>query len=131
MNTSYPLLVINNVDLTSMITVPNYVMNQTDVAETWTDGNKKEHEYIIRTRTDGRFTIKPKTPEEFHLFNSTIQANKVASGDNSGAVLASVYVNNLDTVQSKYFRFSYDPSNILPLIGVKNYDGFEVTAKEV
>lgn len=131
METSYPLVVINSVNFTNLITVPNYTMVRKDVTKSWTDGNENEHEYIIRSRISGRFTAKPLTPEDYHLFNSTIEANKVTSGDKSGAILASLYINNLNTVVSGYFRFDYDPANVLPLMGSKDYEGFEVTVKEV
>lgn len=125
------LVVINGIDFTGIIPVPHYKMNRTDVVDTWTDGNKNEHEYIVRQQISGTFTIKPLSIGDFHLFCSTIKANKIASGKNSGAVLASLYVNNEDTVADVYVRMKFEPENILPLLETSSYEGFEVSVTEV
>lgn len=125
------LIVIGGVDFTSNITVPDYTMNRVDVTDTWTDGNRRDHEYIVRQQISGEFTYKPKTVEDYHLFCKTVKDNKIASGENSGAVLASLYINNENTVVSAYVRLKFEPSDTLPFIGVKNYEGFKVTVKEV
>lgn len=125
------LLVINGVDFTGMITVPNYKVNRVDVAETWLDGNKHEHKDFIRTQITGQFTIRPLTVSDFKLFCSTVNTNKILTGPNARSVLASIYVTNEDTVVSAYVRLDFEPENIMPLIDRSDYSGFEVTVTEV
>lgn len=126
------LLVINGIDFTNQITVPSYQINRKDVGDTWTDGNKQEHFYVIREQIEGTFTYRPESVEMYHLFCSTIRENKIKTGKNAGAVLASLYINNENTVANTYVRFTFEPANNLPFIdGGMDYEGFEVTVKEV
>lgn len=126
------LFVINGVDFTNHITVPNYRMNRKDVGDTWTDGNKTEHVYIVRQQIEGAFTFRADSVETYKLFCKTVNENKITTGKYSGAVLASMYLNNEDAFVSAYVRLSFDPKNELPYIDAnKKRDGFEVTVKEV
>ena len=125
------LFSINNTDFTPFITVPSYKVNELDISEDWTDGNKRKHTYIVRTQIKGSFTLKFQTPEQFNEFFSIIETNKIRSGEYSGACLTSLFVTNRNTVRSVYIRINADPANTLPLMNSKNYDGFEVQIEEV
>lgn len=126
------LFAINGIDFTTQITVPNYRVNRKDVCDTWVDGNKYEHSYIVRQQIEGAFTFRPESVEMYHLFCQTINENKIKTGRYSGAVLASVYINNENTTANAYVRLTFDPKDELPFIDAnRKVDGFEVTLKEV
>lgn len=119
------------VDFTRFITVPSYKVNEFDISEDWEDGNKKKHKHIVRTQAKGTFTLKFNTADEFNNFFSIVNQYKIRTGDNSGAVLVNVYLQNKDTVKSIYMFIDADPEDTLPLLGTGSYEGFTVTVEEV
>ena len=125
------LFVINNNDFTPFITVPSYKVNEVDISEDWEDGNKRKHKHIVRTQVKGTFTLKFQTPTQFNNFFSVLETNKVASGEYSGACLASLFISNKNLVRSTYVFITSDPADTLPLFNGGTYDGFEVTVEEV
>lgn len=125
------LFTINSTDFTPFITVPSYKVNEFDISDDWEDGNKRKHKYIVRTQVKGSFTMKFQKSTDFNNFFSVIDTNKVTSGEYSGACLASVYVQNKNTVKSVYVYISADPADSLPVLGTADDEGFEVTIEEV
>lgn len=119
-----------NVDFTNNITVPSYKVNDFDIAEEWEDGNKKKHKEIVRSQVKGSFTLKFMDAQSFNHFFEVLNANKVLTGDNSGAVLMNVFVQNKNIVKSIYAFVTADPANTLPYMGAKNYEGFNVQIEE-
>ena len=85
---------IVNVDFTQFITVPSWKVNEVDVTEDWEDGNRELHQYIVRTQVVGTFTLKFFKEADFHRFFEVLNTNKITTGKNSGAVLATVYLQN-------------------------------------
>lgn len=120
-----------NIDYTSNITVPSYKVNEVDISDDWEDGNKKKHKNIVRTQVKGNFTMKFFDILSFNAFFETLNANKVATGDNSGAVLITAYIQNKNITKSFYAFIDADPADTLPLMGSANYEGFEVQIEEV
>lgn len=120
-----------NIDFTSNITVPSYKVNEVDISDDWEDGNKKKHKNIVRTQVKGNFTMKFFDIPSFNHFFEVLNANKIATGDNSGAVLINAYVQNKNIVKSFYAFISADPADTLPLIGNTDYEGFDVSIEEV
>ena len=119
-----------NKDYTQHITMPSYKVNEFDETIDWVDGNKRKHKHIVRTRIKGSFTMKFLNVEDFDEFFETLEANKIGSGDHSGAVLCTVYLNKKNITKSAYLFIDTDPANTRPYIGVKKYDGFEVKVEE-
>lgn len=122
---------IVNIDFTQFVQVPSWKVSEFDITQDWEDGNLKTHQYILRTQITGTFTLKFYKTADFHRFFETLNRNKITTGENSGAVLATVYLLNKNIVKSAYLRFSTDPQDTLPLLGSGSYEGFEVSVKEV
>ena len=120
-----------NKDYTQNITVPSYKVNEFDESDDWEDGNKKKHKYIVRTRIKGSFTMKFFDILTFNDFFETINSSKIQTGDNSGAVLITAYIQNKNITKSFYAFIDADPADTLPLMGSADYEGFEVQIEEV
>lgn len=120
-----------NIDYTSNITVPSYKVNEVDISDDWEDGNRKKHKNIVRTQVKGNFTMKFFDISSFNTFFETLNANKIATGDNSGAVLITAYIQNKNITKSFYAFIDADPADTLPLMGSADYEGFEVQIEEV
>jgi len=124
------LFTINNTDYTKFIEVPSYKVNCFDVADEWTDGDRVKHKHIVRTQIKGTFKLKFMEVSDFNEFFRTITQNKIQTGDYSGTVICSVYVNNKDEVSSGYFFIDADPKDEAPVMGGIKWEGFEVTIEE-
>ena len=120
-----------NIDYTSNITVPSYKVNEVDISDDWEDGNRKKHKNIVRTQVKGNFTMKFFDISSFNAFFETLNANKIATGDNSGAVLITAYIQNKNITKSFYAFIDADSADTLPLMGSADYEGFEVQIEEV
>ena len=120
-----------NIDYTRNITVPSYKVNEVDISDDWEDGNRKKHKNIVRTQVKGNFTMKFFDISSFNAFFETLNANKIATGDNSGAVLITAYIQNKNITKSFYAFIDADPADTLPLMGSADYEGFEVQIEEV
>ena len=125
------LFIVNENDFTQFIEVPSYKVNENDISDDWEDGNRRKHKYIIRSQIKGTFTLKFTNIEDYDNFFSVINENKIATGEYSGAVLASVYVNNKNEVKSAYVVVTADPADTKPLFASPSYDGFEVSIEEL
>lgn len=126
------LFVINGVDFTQSIAMSSYRVNRKDIGESWVDGNKTEHMYIIRQQIDGTFSFKANSVEAYHSFCNEVNANKVLTGKYAGSVLVSLYLNNENRFVDAYVRLTFDPADELPYINSgKTIEGFEVSIKEV
>ncbi len=124
------LFIINETDFTQFIEVPSYRVNEVDISDDWKDGNYVMHKNIVRSQIKGSFSVKFTNIADFDNFFTVINENKIATGDHSGAVLTSVYVNNKNEVKSAYLFITADPANTKPLFAAPSYDGFEVTIEE-
>ena len=130
---SIPTIVDNETvikDYTQHITAPSYKVNEVDVGDEWKDGNSVKHKYIVRTQIKGNFILKFLDIDDFNEFFATLEANKIKTGDHSGTVLCTVYLNNKHITKSAYLFIDADPADTLPLFGAADYDGFEVKIEE-
>ena len=124
------LVTIDGTDFTQFIEVPSYRVNEVDVFDEWVDGNRVTHRHIVRTQGKGSFVFKFTNATDFNNFFAVIENNKIRIGDYSGAVIASLYMVNKNTVKSGYFFFEADPQDTLPILGQTGWEGFEVTVTE-
>lgn len=123
------LLEEETLNLTSRITVPSYEVNNLPVYEEWKDGNRIERRDIIRYQISGSFTLMFFNKNQYLDFISTYN---MAKDDErfDGTVEAKVYINNEDRVVRTRVYMDFEISNQLPIIGMEDADGIEVTIKE-
>ena len=123
------LLEEETLNLTSRITVPSYEVNNLPVYEEWKDGNRIERRDIIRYQISGSFTLMFFNKNQYLDFISTYN---MAKDDErfDGTVEANVYINNEDRVVRTRVYMDFEISNQLPIIGMEDADGIEVTIKE-
>lgn len=113
-------------DLTEHITVPSYKVNLLDVYEEWSDNNKVTHRDIVAKKAQGSFSVKFETLEEYLTFIATMKNLK----KQNGAYDCSVYCHNmLETYNIEMF-VDFEPPNIMPYIGSKDYDPIEITVNQ-
>lgn len=121
------LLYINGIDFTQHIKMGTWKVNSKPVYTEWTDYGKKKHKHKHRDQISGSFKVYFRTIEEFTKFFKTIENNK----DNSGYVTCQVFLNNLDGLSApSEITFSYDIANYKPVMGIEDYDGFDITIEE-
>lgn len=70
------LLGVGQKDYTNKIVEGSYKVYKNDVTYDWTDGNNKEHRDLLRTRTEGSFSMSFKTWSEFTTFLNDMGAVK-------------------------------------------------------
>lgn len=115
-----------SLDVTSNITVPNYKVSNVRMYESWEDNNSTIHKQILCRKVKGTFTLKFFTVADYEAFNTFIENNI----RDDGSISATVYCNDMLTTKEVNLFVEYDQDNILPFIGYKDYDGFEVTVEE-
>lgn len=120
------LFKIGDTDLTSNILVPTYKINSHPSYYEWTDANYTKHRDIRRRIIQGDFTIKFVKQEDYFNFITLLENNTEADGSTP----VSIYVNNLNKVSETKVFITIDPTNTLPLYGVRKYDGFQVSIEE-
>lgn len=83
-------LKISDLDLTPFVDIQNHAVNQTDVYQSWTDGNWIERRERVRTRIEGETTVGFSSFADFEAF-----ARQLSAARQSGGYYAvTVYVNN-------------------------------------
>lgn len=130
---SHPLFVVNGVDWTNYITVPNYAVNLKPVYDEWVDANRTTHRDVVCYKLEGTFTVKcPNLQTYYNLMDSLY-----AKEDEYGGfyVVDGVYANNNqeyvnDTGGIELFVEFEELQNGEPIMGMEEYEGFEVTVKE-
>ena len=120
------LFQVAGVDLTQHITVPSYIVNEKDVCKEWEDANYITHRNIIRTRVEGKFTMRFMEKEKYYNFLELVKNNKTVSG----YIPVSLYVNNLHKVVATNVFLEFMPANTVPLFKRGTYNGFEVKVVE-
>ena len=93
------LLGIGQKNYTNKIVEGSYKVYKNDVTYDWTDGNNKEHRDLLRTRTEGSFSLKFNTWSEFTTFLSDLQ--NVKSG--TEYTLTVFAINTNTAVSSTFF----------------------------
>ena len=127
LNNPLPLFIIAGVlDLTQFIEVPTYKVNLKDGYEEWTDMNKTDHHDINSQKAEGTFSVKFETLEQFQTFLIVMKDCKKPNGSYD----CSVYCTNTLSVINVEMYIDFDPANVMPYIGAKDYDSIEITVKQ-
>ena len=127
LNTSSPLFIIAGVlDLTRFIEVPTYRVNLKDGYDEWTDMNKTDHHDINKQKAEGTFSLKFETLEQFQAFLIVMKTYKKQNGSYDCSVYCT---NTLSTINAEMY-IDFDPANVMPYIGSKDYDSIEVTVNQ-
>ena len=121
-----PLFKIGDADFTRFIMVPSYIVNSHDIYEEYSDGNYKFRRKKIRDRITGKFSMKFSDSYSF----SQVLAKFNSEKDSDGAITATVYVVNTQTVKTSKFYVEFEAADIIPFLGVKDTDALEVTIEE-
>lgn len=116
-----------DLDITENILVPTYKVSKNKAYESWTDSNYTTHKYLLVSKAIGTFTVKFFEVDDYLNFNKFINEN---TDENDGAIDATVYYNNLNTVERIRIFVGYELADILPLINRRQYDGIEVSIQE-
>lgn len=119
-------IVAGILDLTEYITVPSYKVNLLDGYEEWTDNNKVTHRDTVSQKAQGSFSLKFETLEEYLNFIATMKASKKQNGSYD----CTVYCNNTLEAYNIEMFVDFEPPNIMPYIGFKDYDPIEVTVTQ-
>lgn len=91
---------IGAMDLTAFEDIQNHNVNQTDVFQSWEDGNWTERRSFARTRIEGTVTLGFASAGDFRSFLGLLNLERQADGTHS----ISVYVHNLgETVETRAF----------------------------
>lgn len=127
LNNPLPLFIIAGVlDLTPFIEVPTYKVNLRDGYEEWTDMNKTDHHDINSQKAEGTFSVKFETLEQFQTFLIVMKDYKKQNGSYD----CSVYCTNTLSAINVEMYIDFDPANVMPYIGAKDYDSIEITVKQ-
>ena len=119
-------IVAGILDLTEHITVPSYQVNLLDGYEEWTDNNKVTHRDIVSQKAQGSFSLKFETLEEYLNFIATMKESKKQNGSYD----CTVYCNNTLEAYNIEMFVDFEPANVMPYIGSKDYDAIEVTVTQ-
>ena len=127
LTTPQRLFIVGGVlDLTEYITVPSYKVNLRDVYEEWTDNNKTTHQDVVAKKVQGSFSVHFETLEEYLTFIATMKELK----KQNRAYDCSVYCNNTLEAYNIEMFIDYDPPNVMPYIGIKDYDAIEIEVSQ-
>lgn len=125
--TSSPLFIVNGtMDLTNFIVVPSYQVNLLDGYEEWTDNNKVTHRDIISKKASGSFSLKFENLDQYQAFLLYMANNKKQNGSYD----CTVYFNNTLSSETIEMFIDFEPANVMPYVGVKDYDAIEVTVEQ-
>lgn len=127
LTTPQRLFIVGGVlDLTEYITVPSYKVNLRDVYEEWTDNNKTTHQDVVAKKVQGSFSVHFETLEEYLTFIATMKSLK----KQNRAYDCSVYCNDMLEAYNIEMFIDYDPPNVMPYIGTKDYDAIEIEVSQ-
>lgn len=122
-----PLFIVNGtMDLTSLIVVPSYQVNLVDGYEEWTDSNQVKHRDIVSKKAKGTFSVKFETIDQYQAFMTYLKNNKKQNGSYD----CSVYLNNMLTAINTEMYIDFEPANVMPFIGAKDYDAISITVEQ-
>lgn len=120
-------IVAGIMDLTNFIKLePGYKVNLEDGYDSWTDSNFTVHRNLAYQKINGTFTLWFETVEQFQTF--LVVMNEVRKQDGSYPCTA-YCVNKLESYTTDLF-VDFDPTNVMPLIETKQYDGLEITVSQ-
>lgn len=127
MTTPQRLFIVGGVlDLTEHITVPSYKVNLLDVYEEWTDNNKVTHNDVVAKKVQGSFSLHFEYLEEYLTFIATMKELKKQNRSYD----CTVFCNNMLECYNIEMFVDFEPANVMPYIGAKEYDAIEITVNQ-
>lgn len=114
-------------DLTNYIVVPSYQVNLQDVYDEWDDNNKVHHRDLTALKIKGSFQVKFETLEEFQTFMIVMKDYKKSNRSYDCSVFCTNTLNTYSTVE---MFIDFDPPNVMPYIGAKDYDPIDITVEQ-
>ena len=129
--TSQNLMVLgtgnSSFNVTPYIQVPTYKINDVPLGESWQDSNWYSHDEIVRYKAKGTCTVWFDDVNAFESFTDFIETNKAADG----YIKATLYLNKKHTTKANIdIKIDWEPQNDLPLYGMKQHEGYELTIEE-
>lgn len=117
----------NTLDITEFIQVPTYKVDESPLGDSWQDSNWYSHNDIVRYKAKGTFTVWFDDISDYEAFTDFIETNRT----NDGFVTCGIYINKKHTFRSNVeLQIQWEPQNDLPLYGMKQHDGYEITIEE-
>lgn len=115
-------------DLTNYITVPSYIANNKPICTEWTDGNLRKRKIVHRYKVSGSFTLLFNDVESYDTFKRFyLNLTKY-----NQYVTASLWIENESQIKENVNLYmDFELRDDMPLMGVKEIDGIEVTIEEV
>lgn len=120
------LFVLGGTDYTNNIINGTYDVNNNDVEEIWTDGNHVEHPEIVRTRLEGKFTLRFRTLASYEAFVADYTSKKQANGLCS----CKLWSNKTLAHKTGNVKFTFAPVPMQKNNLVMDYQEFNVTVRE-
>lgn len=124
------LFKIGEVDWTPYLTVPDYSVNDIPVYDEWTDANKTKHRDLACSKLNGTFTVKCPSLTVLDTLLDSLDGAK----DQYGCfyTISSIWCNNTRTAKTnvKCYIDMEDMSNEIPIMGLTDQSGFEITIEE-
>ena len=118
------LIKIAGLDISKNIMTDSYDVNESNIYNSWEDGNWITHRDIVRTKISGKFILKYNTEHEYMAFVEHVKANS-----NNGILPMTVYVNNINAEKDIMAFFEYMPS-VRKDLKSKNFMTFEFALEE-
>jgi hypothetical protein len=120
------LFVLDGTDYTNNIINDTYDVNNNDVEETWTDGNYVEHFEVVRTRLEGRFTLRFRSLASYEAFVADYASKKQADGLCS----CKLWSNKTLAHKTGNVKLTFAPVPMQKSNLVMDYHEFNVTVRE-
>lgn len=120
------LFVLGGTDYTNNIINDTYDVNDNDVEETWTDGNYVEHFEVVRTRLEGRFTLRFRSLASYEAFVADYASKKQADGLCS----CKLWSNKTLAHKTGNVKLTFTPVPMQKDNLVMDYKEFSVTVRE-
>lgn len=114
-------------NVTPFIAVPSYKVDDKPLGDSWQDSNWISHVDIVRYKAQGTFTVWFDNLDDYEAFADFVESQK----DDENCIKAHIYLNKQRiTKHGIYVMVNWEPQNDLPLYGVKQHDGYEITIEE-
>ncbi|MDT3387060.1 MAG: hypothetical protein LIR46_04760, partial [Bacteroidota bacterium] len=94
--------------------------------EEWVDCNKVTHRDTHSRKAQGSFNLRFPTLEEYQTFMVVMKDYKKQNGSYD----CSVFCNNYLTTINVEMFIDFEPANVMPYIGAKDYDSIDVTVQQ-
>lgn len=121
------LFKVDSTDYTNNIINESYEVQDNDVYQSWTDANFITHREKVRTKVEGKFTMRFRSLSTYQNF-VTYMASKKTTGS---YYPCSVYCNNTRTKKTVNLFVTWAPKAIQRPDMVMDYGEFDVTISEV